>query len=136
MRTCMRRLPQRLGGGPVWAAARQNGGGFFGNLKENLKKEVEKNKDLQEALKGLREDETLKKAREAATAATAGFQRAAEQAGSSASSAAEQAGAKASEAAEQAAKLAAEAKAKAEASAAEAGFQRASQEAGSSASSA
>merc|ERR1719424_2058448 len=106
MRTCMRRLPQRLGGGPVWAAARQNGGGFFGNLKENLKKEVEKNKDLQEALKGLREDETLKKAREAATAATAGFQRAAEQA----------------------AKLAAEAKAKAEASAAEAGFQRASQE--------
>lgn len=105
-----RRLAKRLGQ-PTMSAARGNG--FFGNFKESLKKEMAKNKELQETLKSLREDETLAKAREAAKKAAAGVQKAAQTAGSSASTAAEQASARASTAASQAAQMAEEARAKA-----------------------
>lgn len=93
-------------------AVRHNGG-FFGNFRDSLKKEMEKNKELQDTIKSLREDETLNKAREAAQKAAAGVQKAAEAAGSSASAAAHQAGAKASSAANHAAQMAEEARAKA-----------------------
>jgi len=82
-------------------------------FKDSIKKELEKNKELQATLKGIREDETLKKAGDAARAAAAGVQKAAHTAGSSASAAAEQASARASRAASHAAQMTEEAKAKA-----------------------
>jgi import inner membrane translocase subunit TIM44 len=118
LRRGTRRLARGLGQ-PTVSAAR--GKGFFGNFRDSLKKEMEKNKELQETLKSLREDETLAKAREAAKKAAAGVQKAAQTAGSSASSAAEQAGARASSAASQAAQMAEEARAKAGFSASDSG---------------
>ena len=87
-------------------------GGFFSSLKDNIQKEMEKNPELKQTLKDLRENTTLNEAAKAARDAAEQAQSAASKAGESAASAASaagKAGAEAASAAREAAESAAEA---------------------------
>ena len=92
--------------------ARHLSGGFFSSLKDNIQKEMEKNPELKQTLKDLRENTTLNEAAKAARDAAEQAQSAASKAGESAASAASaagKAGAEAASAAREAAESAAEA---------------------------
>ena len=67
-------------------------GGFFSSLKDNIQKEMEKNPELKQTLKDLRENTTLNEAAKAARDAAEQAQSAASKAGESAASAASAAG--------------------------------------------
>jgi len=76
---------------PISAAGRVRTN-FIGSFKDKLKQELEKNKELQETIKGIKEDKTLTSAAEAARDMAKGLQDKVNQAGSSVAQAAEQAG--------------------------------------------